>query len=246
MPSGENDKNDQQSSADPSKDGDLLRDFAHEIRTPLNAMLGYTQLIESTLAPGCDIDQIADYNATVKSATTRLLHICERVLNEVVTGEAEVRIERVDARQMAMDITETFSALARERGVSLVCEFPDNFPALMTDPLLLSQVLSNLVSNAVKFTPSGGMVKVKGEVSYTEEAYLFVIQDNGKGLPADLLFRIRRGEQISMANDHGLKGWGRGLKIVLDICEKIGAELRFETARGGGTVALISLPFKSD
>ncbi|MEQ8320298.1 MAG: HAMP domain-containing sensor histidine kinase [Rhodospirillales bacterium] len=245
MPSGENDKTKEQTSTDPSKDGNLLRDFAHEIRTPLNAMLGYTQLIESTLAPDCDIDQIADYNATVKTATTQLLHICERVLNDVVSGVSEVRIEKVDARQMALDVTETFGALARERGVTLVCDFPDNFPVLMTDQLLLSQVLSNLVSNAVKFTPSGGMVKVKGEISYAEEAFLFVIQDSGKGIPADLLFRIRRGEQVSMANDHGLQGWGRGLKIVLDICEKIGAELRFEAARGGGTVALISLPFKS-
>lgn len=245
MSAGKNNNNEQQSSTDPSKDGDLLRNFAHEIRTPLNAMLGYTQLIESSLAPGCDIDQIADYNATVKTATTRLLHICERVLNDVVTGVSEVRIEKVDAQKMAEDIVETFGALARERGVTLVCDFPDNFPALMTDPLLLSQVLSNLVSNAVKFSPNGGVVKVKGEVSYQDEAFLFVIQDSGKGIPADLLFRIRRGEQVSMANDHGIKGWGRGLKIVLDICEKIGAELRFEAARGGGTVALISLPFKN-
>lgn len=245
MSAGETNNNEQKSSTDPSKDGDLLRNFAHEIRTPLNAMLGYTQLIESSLAPGCDIDQIADYNATVKTATTRLLHICERVLNDVVSGVSEVRVEKVDAQKMAEDIVETFGALASERGVTLVCDFPEDFPALMTDPLLLSQVLSNLVSNAVKFSPNGGVVKVKGEVSYQDEAFLFVIQDSGKGIPADLLFRIRRGEQVSMANDHGIKGWGRGLKIVLDICEKISAELRFEAARGGGTVALISLPFKN-
>lgn len=234
---------DQKSVGDSGKEKSL-RDFAHEIQTPLNAMLGYAQLIESSLKPGCDLDKIIEYNDTVKTATTRLMHICERVLNEAVSGNHVVKKQEVDAKQLAKDVAATFNALASERGVSLTCDFPDDFPSISTDPLLLSQIFSNLISNAIKFTPAGGMVKVKGEISYHDEAMIFVIQDTGSGIPADLLVRMRKGDQISTAHYHGHKGWGRGLMIVSDICEKLNAELRFEQARTGGTVALVCLPLK--
>lgn len=221
-----------------------LRDFAHEIQTPLNAMLGYVQLIETSLKPGCDLALIADYNNTLKTATTRLMHICERVLNEAVTGESVVRKEEVDARKLAHDVVETFSAFAKESGVALSCDFPDDFPMLMTDPLLLTQIFSNLINNAIKFTPAGGMVKVKGEISHRDEAMIFVIQDTGVGIPAGLLVKLRKGDSISTANHFGHKGWGRGLKIVDLLCDKLGAELRFEPADTGGTVALVCIPHK--
>jgi two-component system cell cycle sensor histidine kinase PleC len=240
MPS--HDKDQQENTGENTGVDRILRDFAHEIQTPLNAMLGYSQLIGTSLKPGCDLDKITEYNETLKTATTRLMLICERVLNDAVAGEVLVRKEEVDAKRLALNVAETFKALAAERGVNLVCDFPANFPTLMTDPLLLSQVLSNLISNAVKFTPAGGLVKVKGEISNHDDALIFVIQDTGTGIPADLLVRMRNGEKVSTAHTHGHKGWGRGLQIVNDICLKLGAELRFEPARSGGTVAMVSVP----
>lgn len=237
-------KNDTQpnGTATESGDDDLLRNFAHEIRTPLNGMLGYTHLIAEAVKNGDDPAIIGDYNQTLKTATMRLLQICERVLDEAVSGENVVFFQDVNANEIANSVVETYQALASERRIDLKCEFPANFPVLHTDPLLLSQALSNLVSNAIKFTPAGGSVTVRGEFSHSDEAMIFIIQDTGVGIPADLLLRLRRGEVDSTAQLHGHQGWGRGLKIADTLCEKIGAELRFEKAKSGGTVAMISLP----
>lgn len=228
----------------PAELDEVLRDFAHEIRTPLNGMLGYTHLIAAALNEGEDPEKIAGYNDTIKTATTRLLKICERVLDEAVSGETILIRRTVDAAKIASDVVDTFKALAEERGLELTCDFPADFPALNTDPLLLSQALSNLVSNAIKFTPKGGSVNVRGETSREDDALIFVIQDTGDGIPADLLLRLRSGENVSTAHRHGHKGWGRGLKITEDLCDKIGAQLRFEHARTGGTVALITIPLE--
>lgn len=222
---------------------DVLRNFAHEIRTPLNGMLGYTQLIDATLQEDADPNKIARFNTNIRTATTRLLQICERVLNEAVSGEEVVSRQPVNAEELAGSIVETFKALAAQRGVELTCEFPADFPTLTTDPLLLGQALSNLVSNAVKFTPKGGSVKVRGEINNDDKAAIFVVQDTGDGIPADLLLRMRRGEHVSTAHYHDHKGWGRGLMIADSLCARIGAELSFEPARTGGTVAMISIPF---
>ncbi|MBO6518956.1 MAG: HAMP domain-containing histidine kinase [Rhodospirillales bacterium] len=225
-----------------SSSDDVLRNFAHEIRTPLNGMLGYTYLIAEAVKNGGDSATIGDYNQSLRTATTRLLQICERVLDEAVTGESIVVRQNVNASEVANSVVETFRALAAERRVDLRCEFPANFPILQTDPLLLSQALSNLVSNAIKFTPGGGSVTVRGEFSHTDDAMIFIIQDTGAGVSADLLMRMRRGDVESTAERHGHKGWGRGLKIADALCGKIGAELRLEKARSGGTVAMISVP----
>ncbi len=223
---------------------EALRNFAHEIRTPLNSMLGYTHLIADSLKEGKQPGKIAEYNDTVKTATTQLLKICERVLDEAVTGETILIRRSVDAAKIANDVVATFKALADERGVELICDFPADFPELNTDPLLLSQALSNLVSNAIKFTPKGGFVTVRGETCRETDALIFVVQDTGDGIPADLLLRLRSGEHFSTAHAHGHKGWGRGLMIADGLCSRIGAQLRFEHARTGGTVALITIPFE--
>lgn len=223
-------------------DNDVLRDFAHEIRTPLNGMLGYSQMIEIALNDGVDADKIGAYNENFKTATLRLLQICERVLDEAVSGETVVARQAVDGHELATSIVDTFKALAMQRGIDLTCEFPKDFPQLNTDPLLLGQALSNLVSNAIKFTPKGGSVKVRGERSNDDKALIFVVQDTGDGIPADLLLRMRRGEYVSTAHYHDHKGWGRGLRIADGLCTSIGASLSFEPARTGGTVAMITIP----
>ncbi|MBO6948059.1 MAG: HAMP domain-containing histidine kinase [Rhodospirillales bacterium] len=223
-------------------ENDVLRDFAHEIRTPLNGMLGYSQMIEIALNEGADAEKIGACNENFKTATLRLLQICERVLDEAVSGEAVIAREPVDGHELATSVVDTFKALAMQRGIELTCDFPSDFPQLHTDPLLLGQALSNLVSNAIKFTPKGGSVKVRGERSNDDKALIFVVQDTGDGIPADLLLRMRRGEYVSTAHYHDHKGWGRGLRIADGLCKNIGASLSFEPARTGGTVAMITIP----
>lgn len=225
--------------------GDILRDFAHEIRTPLNAMIGYSGLIRMELAGGKDLDKLRDYNETIEASTLRLLRICERVLDDAILGGRSIVVTPFDAADLATSVAATFGQLAKERGVTLEVNFPKDFPELLSDPLLVSQVLSNLISNALKFTPKGGSVSIVGEINATQDAVIFVIRDTGAGIPADLLLRIRRGERVTTAKSKKLKGWGRGLKIAEAICRSLSAELTFTQAENGGTVVLFLLPIST-
>lgn len=224
----------------------ILRDFAHEIRTPLNAMIGFSSLIRHELKGNKDLQKICEYNDTVEMATIRLLRICERVLEDAISGVRSIKPEEIDVRELVGNVKSTFEELAKERGIEIRVDFPDNFPRLISDPLLIEQVLSNLVSNAIKFTPKGGSVSIRGEVGINDNAMIFVIRDTGAGIPADIIMQIRRGEEITPAQNAVHKGWGRGLKIAHDICRSLQAELTFAHADTGGTIIMFSLPLVLD
>jgi two-component system, cell cycle sensor histidine kinase PleC len=219
-----------------------LRDFAHEIHTPLNALIGYSQLIKRELNGDQDDAKLKDYNHTVEESTVRLLRICERILDDAISGEFAVKITNVDMGELSLGILSTFSELAKDKGISLNSDFPDNFPDLSTDRVLVEQVLTNLVSNAIKFTPAGGSISLKGEINAENNAMIFLIRDTGKGIPADLLLKIRNGERVTTSPKLGQKGWGRGLSIAQQICARLDASLRFEPAENGGTVVMFTLP----
>ena len=219
-----------------------LRDFAHEIGTPLNAMMGYSQMTRIELAGDRDLEKIGKYNAVIEEATRRLLRICERVLDDAVSGEHKVVKTPVDMTGVAAGVIETFEEMAHERGIKMLMEFADDFPMLETDPVLIEQVLTNLVSNAIKFTPRGGSITIRGELDPMNNAMILLVRDTGSGIPADLMLKIRNGDTVSTDGEHGDKSWGRGLQIARRICDRLGAELVFAPADNGGTVVRICLP----
>ena len=221
-----------------------LRDFSHEIRTPLNAMIGYSQLINSELDSGKNEAKLKEYNQTIKTATVRLLRICERVLDDTVSGERSVNLIQVDMSRLVDDVITTFQELARQKGIVIKSDFPEDFPILSTDPILVEQVFSNLISNAIKFSPDGGSITLKGEVNVENGAMIFLIRDTGPGIPAYLMLKVMQGERATTSHETGQKGWGRGLKISHDICRSLNATLRFESAEEGGTVVMFSLPLE--
>ncbi len=205
-------------------------------------MIGYTHLIEKEIEEEFSPDRLRDYNQTIKTSTVRLLRICERVLEDAIAGERSVRAIPVDMSELAARILETFRQLASERSIELISDFAKDFPDVLTDPLLVEQVLSNLVSNAIKFTPTGGTITIKGEVDTEEKAMIFLIRDTGHGIPADILAKIRNGEPLPPSRNSGPRGWGRGLKISREICELLGATLTFAPADTGGTIVMFKLP----
>lgn len=232
------DSNDNKSEIDITR----LGDFAHEIRTPLNAMLGYAGMIKSELDAEKNEAKLRGYAETIETATVRLLKICERVLDDAIAGDRSVKLEPVNISDLAREVADTFSELAAKKGIAIKYEFPDDFPELNTDPILFGQVLSNLVGNAIKFSPVGGSVLLRGEIDAVNRALVFVIRDTGSGIPADVFLRIRRGEKVSTTSKIGKEGWGRGLKIAIDICNLLDIDLNFAEAESGGTVVSLSLP----
>ncbi|MBF0246850.1 MAG: HAMP domain-containing histidine kinase [Alphaproteobacteria bacterium] len=234
---------DQNDRPDCEREAKLLREFAHDIRTPLNAMLGYTAMMAGEGGTKLSSDQVYEYAGVVNTATRRLLEICERALDEAVKGQTVVHVEDVNFTAFCIELVGTFEKDAEDHGVRLEYAIADDFPIMRTDPVILYEIMTNLVSNAIKFTPRGGKVSVRGEVNYREEALILVIQDTGKGIPSTILMSVMKGQPATMTFAHThRKGWGQGLLIVQEKVKQLGGELRIESAANGGTVACIHLP----
>jgi len=224
-----------------------LREFAHEIRNPLNAMIGFSTLMKGESGVPPTEAQLRDYAERINTATKRLLEVCERVLDEAVQGVDIVRKEPVDFNVFCNELLGTYSGDADALGVKLTYDIANDFPILHTDPVLLYEVMSNLIGNAIKFTPQGGLVMVKGEVNYKNEALILVVQDTGKGIPTTILMSLMKGESVTTSYEHSnRKGWGQGIKTGHEKTALLGGTFRIENAMGGGTVACVHLPLKEN
>ena len=227
-----------------SLEQEFLRNFAHEIGTPLNAMIGYAQLARRELETGGDTSKLADYLETIEQSTVRLLRICEHVLDDAIAGVQKIHKVAVNAAVLCEEVLSTFTEMAKKRGIDVVSEFPEDFPIVPTDPVLVGQVMTNLVSNAIKFTPPGGTITVRGEIDAEDNMMILMVRDTGKGIPASLMLQVRNGKKVATNSEHGDKGWGRGLQIATQIAERLGGELMFAPASTGGTVVRFLLPLE--
>ena len=235
-----------------SEDDDLvksrmetIRDFAHEVRTPLTSIVGFTKMISDARERNLEIEKIEEYGEIAHEASIRLVQICERVLEEAISGHEITTKQKVDFRIVADSLLREFSPLAEDRGVSLCVKIADEFPILMTDPLLLSQAVSNLVNNAIKFTPRGGQVDIRGEMDVANNAIILVVQDDGEGMPEWVLSRLMAGDRVSTIKPSKAvkdKGWGRGIQIVRDFASRLGATLEIASEEGKGTVVSLRMP----
>ena len=103
--------------------------------------------------------------------------------------------------------------------------------------------MTNLVGNAIKFTPKGGTVKVNGEVDTNANALILVVQDTGQGIPSDVLMALRRGEQVTTSSDSTkYKGWGIGMKVINENAQKLDCNFELYCPKDKGTVAMLKFP----
>lgn len=222
----------------------LLREFAHEICTPLNAMMGFSAMLKNGAMPEPPSrERVYDYADRINLSTRRLMQICERVLDEAVAGHAVVHNEPVDFNELCPEIIRTFEVDAKLKGVTLNYNIVAAFPILQTDPVILYEIMSNLISNAIKFTPKGGTVTVKGEIDHKNNGIILVVQDTGKGIPATILMNLVKGNGVTTSYAHSKrKGWGQGIQIVRDKVRLLEGNFEIANAPGGGTVVCIRMP----
>lgn len=219
-----------------------IKDFAHEVRSPLAVVVGYTRMIAGAQKRELPIEEIEQLASAAHASAIRIGRVCERILEEETAGSAIVRREKVDFRDIAKNMVKAMTPAANERGVTLKVDIDDDFPILQSDPLLLEQVIGNLVGNAIKFTKRGGAVEMRGKLDLQNRAVMLVIQDDGKGIPSHLLMRLMRGERVSTSDADGAgKGWGRGLQIVRKLAERLNADIDVASEEGRGTVISLRL-----
>jgi signal transduction histidine kinase len=221
---------------------EFLAVMSHELRTPLNSIGGYVELLEMELRGPLTDGQKADL-ARIKRSQEYLLAIINDILNFTRLEATEVKFDIIEVplRALMADMDAVVSSLARAKSLTYDCESPATNLYTRTDPDKLRQIMINLVSNAVKFTPEGGRIRVYSTSS--ERTVSIHVEDTGPGIPPDkqeavfeAFVQLDRG--LTRTND----GTGLGLAISRGLARGMGADVSVESEVGVGSTFTITLP----
>jgi signal transduction histidine kinase len=223
---------------------DFVANVTHELRSPLAAIESYSNLIADELREGRTAEAV-DYLAVVRNNTTRLGRFVDDVLvlSKIQAKAAVLRARRTEVKTLVDDAVSLFRPKAAEGGVTLSGAVEPPGLVAEIDPDKIQQILTNLVSNALKFTPSGGRVTVAA--SSAEGRLTIAVQDTGPGVPSGERDRIfGRFEQGRPAPGAGAKGTGLGLAISRGLAEAHGGTIRLESPPEGGSRFVVELPLE--
>jgi signal transduction histidine kinase len=231
-----------QMSADLARASELRRqmmaDIAHELRTPLSLILGYTESLSDGKLPASQ--ETFDLMHDEAQHLSRLVDDL-RTLSLVDAGELPLTCQHLDVRALLERVIAAHLPEAQQRGVSLQVETSPDLPAVEADPGRMAQVLENLVSNALCYTPEGGQISLSGEAN--GGAVKLRVRDNGAGIaPEDLPFVFERFYRADQSLQRNGTESGLGLAIAKSIVEAHGGSISVESTVGEGTTFTITLP----
>lgn len=231
---------DQAESANQSK-SIFLANMSHELRTPLNAIIGFTNLVLSG-REGLISDKQRLHLQTVAKNGEHLLRLIEDILelSRVETGGQKFVPRHFDLNLMILDVVQTLSLEARQRKIRLSLETSD-IDTFFGDERMITQVLVNLLSNALKFTPEGGQVGV--QAIRQADTIVLTVWDTGIGIrneDHEIIFQEFR--QVEETYTRRYQGTGLGLALAKRLVQFHGGEIRVESAPGKGSRFVVTLP----
>jgi len=222
----------------------FLQNISHEIRTPMNAICGFTSLMTE---PDLSTEQKESYSSIVRSNCDQLLTIITDVLtiSSVETKQLKINIQEVNVNQLMDELTQIFKPTAISLSLDLqnTTQIPEKQATILTDRTKLTQVLSNLVTNALKFTKEGS-VEINCQIK--DHFMHFLVRDTGIGFNPEIKDTIF--ERFRQANDDINKkygGTGLGLAICKAFVELLGGSIGVDTEQGKGSVFHFTLPYNS-
>jgi signal transduction histidine kinase len=231
--------------ADRLRELDRLKDefislVSHELRTPLTSIRGYVELLQED---GRLTEDQQRYLGVVDRNSARLLDLVSDLLflAQVDAGKLAFELQPVELDVVVAECVEASQPTAAAKGIELVSDAQRLPVPLQGDPARLAQVLDNLVSNALKFTPAGGRVEVR--LSAADGVALIDVEDNGIGLAEDEQEQLfERFFRSSRAAESAIPGTGLGLAIAKTIVERHGGRIHLESAVDEGTTVRVELP----
>ncbi len=213
----------------------LMADIAHELRTPLAVMQGQLEGMLDGVYPRDDA-----HLAPLLDETRFMTRLIEdlRTAGLAEAGALRLAKEPVDLAALAGETVGTFQAQADAAGVALAAHFADDVPPVEADPTRIREVLSNLIANALRYTPRGGTIGVRGTFEREAQHVTVAVSDSGAGIAPEDLPHIF--DRFTRSRDSG--GSGLGLAIAKNLVAAHGGEIRAESAPGQGTTITFTLP----
>ena len=220
---------------------EMIQNVSHELRTPLALIKGYVELLDSG-ALGALSDQQTEAVTVMYRQSERLLYMVNRLLTlQRLTAEV-LQKAFTQIEILLRETATTWEPRAKEAGIELRLELADALPPLMVDPELIGQVIANLLDNAIKFSPNGGVITIR---AYPHDGEVVIaISDQGIGIPPEKLEQVfERFYQVEGHATRRFSGMGIGLALCRKIVELHGGRIWAESAgEGQGSTFYVALP----
>jgi two-component system cell cycle sensor histidine kinase PleC len=223
---------------------EFLANVSHELRTPLNAIIGFSEMMLAGAFGPLGDEKYAEYCRDIRESGSFLLRVINDILEmaRLEAGRIEIDRKPLDLDELIAETLEVYRADAERSGVNLVSEAAPGI-AFNADREAVRQVIFNLVSNAVKFTPEGGSVTIR--TRSRRDAAMLVVEDTGIGIPQPALEKLGRPfEQVQSPLTRSHKGSGLGLAISRSLVSLHGGEMDIVSNEGKGTTVTVVFPFR--
>ena len=227
---------------------EFLFNMSHDIRTPMNAIIGFTSLAATHID---NREQVLDYLKKISISSQHLLSLINDVLDmsRIESGKVKIEEKAVHLPDLVHDVRSIIQPNVAAKRLSLFIDTMDiEDEDIITDPLRLNQILLNILSNAIKFTPTGGTISIritqKNGAPKGRGCYEFRIKDNGIGMSEEFqkhIFEAFSREESSTVS--GIQGTGLGMSITKNIVDLMGGTIAIESEPGKGSEFIVDLCF---
>lgn len=225
---------------------EFLANMSHELRTPLNAILGFADVTRRELIGPLGTAQYREYQEDIYSSAQQLLSLIDDLLDvsRLELGRLETRAAEVDPREIVESEIRARQDEAAREGLALNTTFEAEVTRFATDPTRFRQIVSNILSNAVKYTPAGGTIRITlAARAGGGEGVRLTVADDGAGMSAaQVETALSRFGRVRESGSPSRGGVGLGLPLAHDLARVLGGHLKVDSAPGRGTTVTVDLP----
>lgn len=223
---------------------EFLANMSHELRTPLNSIIGFSEIIRNQVFGPIEPQSYWEYARDIHESGKHLLSIINQILDisKIDAGERELKESRVDMKKVVQNTIDMQLQKIRDAGLTVTDTDYSQMPMLIGEDVAIRQVLTNILSNAIKFTPEGGRISVSGERDENQN-FRLSITDTGIGLDANEIKRVTSKFGVTDGRfSKSTSGIGLGLSLVQSLMRLHGGEVEIFSQKGIGTTVVLTFP----
>lgn len=223
---------------------EFLAAMSHDLRTPLNAIMGFSDMMRSGVYGPLGNPLYVDYVNDIHNSGSLLVSLINDVLDlsKIEAGKYELQEKTLDISSIIQDSSRQLEAMAKAADLTVSIIIPPNMPDMIGDERVLTQILNNLISNAIKFTKEKGKITVSSRVSVDHKIILSV-SDTGIGMtPSGIIKALQPFEQAGRNDSSRYDGTGLGLHLCTKFMELFGGSLEIESQPEKGTSVTLTFP----
>ncbi len=223
---------------------EFIANMSHELRTPLNTIIGFSKLLAQQDQRKLVDADIVEYSTLIQDAASHLLAVINDILDisKIQSGKYTLNNREIDVEEVISVSSSSFRLIAQDASIALDVDVSPDVPVIKGDAVKLRQILTNLISNAIKFTPAGGSVAIEGR-RLNDGGAMILVRDSGIGMTEEeILVALTPFGQVDGGKTRWREGTGLGLPIAKALVELHGGGLRISSIKGRGTEVSILLP----